>query len=290
MAAADAHSQTAGRAGEGGRFAGIELRQWIKIVVYGLLLVNFVHYVGNDINVARHTVHDGWGLKDWARAFATTLDESAWFLLLLLLELETYLLSDAAFTRGRVMLMQGLRLLCYLVIGHTVFAFADYLMELGRAVEHVGVELCSFADAGLSFTRNLNYVELDAGNCARLSDDSTFYQFAQAQALTDSAGWPIEWQLAWVDLIDVVVWLIILAMIEVMVRLQEKGTTSGPTLRFARTLNAVLYGVLWMLAAYWAFRGHWVFAWDEALWILGFMAIGMNLSQWRHEIEASSAG
>ncbi|MEM9315317.1 MAG: hypothetical protein AAGA95_11875 [Pseudomonadota bacterium] len=85
---------------------------------------------------------------------------------------------------------------------------------------------------------------------------------------------------------EVVVWLFILAMIEVMVRLQEKGITTGSTLRFAQTFNAVLYGVLWLLAAYWAFRGHWVFAWDEALWILGFMAIGMNLSQWRDEIEA----
>jgi hypothetical protein len=31
--------------------------------------------------------------------------------------------------------------------------------------------------------------------------------------------------------------------------------------------------------------GHWIFAWDEALWILGFMAIGMNLSEWRKEID-----
>ncbi|MEM1187397.1 MAG: hypothetical protein AAGI72_02655 [Pseudomonadota bacterium] len=286
MATADAQREIAGRTREVGRFAGIDIRQWIKIVVYSLLLVNFVHYLGNDINVARHTVHDGWKLHDWTSAFATTLDESAWFLLLLLLELETYLLSDEAFTRGRVVLMHALRLVCFLAIGHTVFAFADYLLELSRSVEHVGVELCSFAEAGISFARNLDYVELDASNCALLSDDTTFYQFAQGQALTDRAGWPIEWQLAWADLVEVVVWLFILAMIEVMVRLQEKGITTGSTLRFAQTFNAVLYGVLWLLAAYWAFRGHWVFAWDEALWILGFMAIGMNLSQWREEIEA----
>lgn len=28
-----------------------------------------------------------------------------------------------------------------------------------------------------------------------------------------------------------------------------------------------------------------MFAWDEALWILGFMAIDMNLSDWRKEID-----
>jgi hypothetical protein len=266
-------------------------RQIIKLVVYSLLLVNFVHYIGNDIEIARHTWHAGWRLKDWTSAFATTLDESAWFLLLLLLELETYLLSDEAFTRSRVKLLQGLRILCYLAIGHTVFAYGDYLVDLSRAVEHVGVSLCSFADSGLSFARNLEYRELDAINCQTLSTDTTFFQFAQGQAISDTAGMRIEWQLAWVDLMEVVVWLLILLMIEVMVRQQEKGISDSPALRFARVSKFLLYGTLWGAAAYWGYRGHWLFSWDEALWILGFMAIGMNLSEWRKELEgADEAG
>ena len=188
------------------------------------------------------------------------------------------------------MLMHGLRLVCYLAIGHAVFAFADYLIDLSRAVEHSGVALCSFADQGLSFTRNLEYWELDAANCGQLSSDTIFYQFAQGQALSDRAGMPIEWQLAWIDLGEVVVWLFIMLMIEVMVRLQDRGVTGGSVLRFARGFNALLYLFLWGAAAYWAWRGHWMFAWDEALWILGFMAIGMNLSQWRDEIDEEAAG
>jgi hypothetical protein len=275
----------------GGFFAGLldDPRQLIKAAVYSLLLFNFVYYVGDDINVASHTWHAGWGLREWTAAFATTLDESAWFLLLFLLELETYLLSDAAFTRRRVMLMHGLRLICYVLIGHTVFAFADALLDLHGATRHTGVDLCSFAAGELSFARNLAYTELDAVNCLTLSADSTFYQFAQGQVLTDAAGLRIEWELAWADLVEVVVWLLILLMIEVMVRLQDKGITSGSPLALARSLNAVLYSVLWLIAAYWAWRGHWLFAWDEALWILGFMAIGMNLSEWRREIEEDAA-
>ncbi len=271
------------------RRAGRDPRQLIKALVYTLLFLNFFQYVANDAEVARHTWHAGWSLSDWGRAFATTLDEAAWFLLLFLLELETYLLSDEAFTRGRVRLMHGLRLLCYLAIGHTVFAFSDVLLDLHRAVEHRGVTLCSFADQSLSFTRNLLYWELDAANCGELSADTTFYQFAQGQALADGAGMQIEWELAWVDLAEVVTWLLIMLMIEVMVRLQERDVTGGPVLRFARGFNAFLYTLLWCAAAYWAWRGHWLFAWDEALWILGFMAIGMNLSQWRDEIEAEAA-
>lgn len=274
------------------RLAGVDYRQWVKALVYGLLLVNFVQYIGNDYTIAKHTVHDGWRLIDWTAAFATTLDESAWFVLLFMLELETYLLSDEAFLRRPVKLMQALRLICYLAIGHTVFAFSEALMDLGRAVEHSGLTLCSlatsFADQGLSFARNLYYVDLDGTNCRVLSNDTVFYQFAQNQALTDRAGMRVEWQLAWVDLLEGLTWLLILLIIELTLRLQEKGITSGSLRRFAKNSKAVLYGVLWCAAAYWAYRGHWMFAWDEALWILGFMAIGMNLADWRKDIEAAA--
>lgn len=270
---------------EGGKFFSTKPTQLIKIAVYTLLIVNFFHYLGNDIDVARHTMHDGWTLKDWSTAFATTFDELAWFLLLFLLELETFLLSDEAFTRGRVMVMHALRLVCFVAIGHTVFAFADYLLELDKAVVHSGTDLCQFVGMDLSFARNLEYTELDGANCDTLTTADTLFQFAQGQALTDPAGWQVEWELAWADLIEVVVWLFIIVMIEVMVRLQDNGVTRGPLLKFARLFNACLYGILWITAAYWAYRGHWVFAWDESLWILGFMAIGMNLSDWRKEIE-----
>ncbi|MEL7047215.1 MAG: hypothetical protein AAGL66_19705, partial [Pseudomonadota bacterium] len=64
MATADAQSDIPEQAAGTGRFAGVDIRQWIKIAVYSLLLVNFVHYLGNDINVARHTVHYGWKIHD----------------------------------------------------------------------------------------------------------------------------------------------------------------------------------------------------------------------------------
>ena len=46
----------------------------------------------------------------------------------------------------------------------------------------------------------------------------------------------------------------------------------------------LLYVILWCAAAYWLYKGHWVYAWDESLWILGFWAIERNMSEWRDEI------
>ena len=267
----------------------LDVKQRLKLVVYALLLINFAHYIGNDIEQAQHTFHSGWRWYDWTSNFATTLDELGWFVLLFLLELQTYVLSDDAFTRGRVITMNAISLICYLAIGHAVFAFGEYLVDLAGATHHVDTALCAFANDGLSFTRNLEYWELDASNCVTLSAGSEFYIFSQGQVISDAAGMTIELELAWVDLVEVVVWLVILFFIALRIRLQDRGISSSRLLSFATTTKGVLYGVLWCLAAYWAYRGHWIFAWDEALWILGFMAIGMNLSDWRKEIAQSTA-
>ena len=266
----------------------LDVKQRLKFVIYALLLINFAHYIGNDIEQAQHTFHSGWRWYDWTSNFATTLDELGWFILLFLLELQTYVLSDDAITRGRVMAMNVIRLICYLAIGHAVFAFGEYLVDLAAATHHVDSALCAFANDGLSFTRNLEYWELDASNCGTLSTGSEFYIFSQGQVISDAAGMTIELELAWVDLVEVVVWLFILFLIELRIRLQGRGISSSRLLSFATTTKGVLYGILWCLAAYWAHRGHWIFAWDEALWILGFMAIGMNLSDWRKEIAQST--
>jgi hypothetical protein len=269
-----------------GQFMGIGYAQWIKLAVYSLLLINFGNYMLLDINQVNHTYHEGWRWFDWTSAFATTLDELGWFVLLLLLELETYILSDAAFTRFWVRCMKVVRSLCYLVIGHAVVAYTEYLYDLLNSVEHVGASLCSFVDQGLSAARNLEYQVLDAGNCKSFSTETTFYIFSQGQVITDAAGMRVEFELAWADIIEVLFWLLILALIEVRLQLQDRGISRSRLLSFAENAKVFLYGTLWLIAGYWAFRGHWLFAWDEALWILGFMAIGMNLSQWREEIEA----
>lgn len=286
LKAAELNSGGVGEAKKRG-LSRIPPKQWVKIVVYSLLLVNFVHYAINDFTRMTYTWNETWTWFDWTSAFATTLDESAWFLLLMLLELETYVLSDEAFTARRVRIMHGLRALCIVVIGHTIFAFGDYLLKLdGEHTHHTNTPLCSLAGQGASFTRNLQYWDLEADTCEALSKGTEYFQFDQGELVTDLDGWQIEWGLAWSDFIEVVVWVLILGMIEIMVRLQDNGITKGTTMRVAKTLNATLYLVLWAISGYWAALGHYVFAWDEALWILGFMVIGMNLSDWRDEIDA----
>ncbi len=262
------------------------LRQWTKAIVYGLLLVNFGFYIADDWRIAAHTVHDGWTVLDWTAAFVTSIDEAAWFVLLFLFELETYLLSDEAFTRFRVALMHGIRLICYVFLAHTLFAYGNAALDLvGVSAEEGVTDLCQLVDGDVSFGSNIEYTVLDPDNCQTLSRDDRFYLIEQGSVVTDSRGLQIERELVWIDFFEAATWLLILLLIELVVRLQDRGVSSGPLIRTAINGKAVLYGLLWGAAAYWIYRGHYMYAWDEALWILGFMAIDGNLSEWRAEIE-----
>jgi hypothetical protein len=55
-------------------------------------------------------------------------------------------------------------------------------------------------------------------------------------------------------------------------------------MRATRTIGGLLYGVLFLMAGYWALRGQWVYVWDEFLWIGGFAVIEMNVAEWREEL------
>ena len=46
----------------------------------------------------------------------------------------------------------------------------------------------------------------------------------------------------------------------------------------------LLYVLLLLAMGYWAFRGLWLYVWDEFVWIAGFAVIEMNVSEWRDEL------
>jgi hypothetical protein len=42
---------------------------------------------------------------------------------------------------------------------------------------------------------------------------------------------------------------------------------------------------LLLLSVYWAVLEHWLFVWDEIIWIGGFMIIELNVVDWRSEMQ-----
>jgi hypothetical protein len=262
------------------------LQGWIKWTVYTLLLVNFGYYFWEEWVIATHTLRGVGGLLDWTGAFAGSIDELAWFALLILFELETHVLSDEAFTPRVERTLHVARILCYMFLANGIYSYSVNLVDLEReVVELQGVaSLCELADQEISFASNMVYTTIDGENCSGLSEASAFYRMIDDGVVTDARGLRIEKELVWVDLIEAVAWLLIVLAIEIEVRLQNRDITSGPLMRVTRATGGLLYGVLFLVMGYWAFRGQWVYAWDELLWIGGFAVIEMNVAEWREEL------
>ena len=262
-----------------------KIQQVVKWVVYTLLIINFAFYIYEDWDRALHTLTAESTFLEWASEFATSIDESAWFLLLFMFELETYVLEDEDWTGWVAHTVRGVRLICFVMIAHTIYAFGNTVIDYERtnAVENVS-SLCDMVSQDVSYVYNLEYTAVDEQTCRELTDESQFYWLGDNPLVTTLAGLNLERNLAWADLIEAITWLLIIVSIETVVRLQGNGITGGPVIFTAYALKIILYLMLFVLAAYWATLSHWLYTWDEFVWIAGFAAIEMNVSEWRDEL------
>ena len=263
-----------------------KIQQIVKWTVYALLIVNFLFYIAEDWGRAIHTLGAESAFLDWTGEFATSIDELGWFLLLFMFELETYVLSDDVL-KGRVArTLHAIRLFCYVMIAHTVYAFTVTVIDLQPTVPVQGVsDLCMMTDANVSYVYNLQYTTVDEESCTGLSDASTYFWVTEGEIVSDARGLELERDLAWADLLEAVVWLLILLFIEMIVQLQNRGIANGPLITIGNSVKLLLYAILIVEGIYWATLSHWLYLWDELLWIGGFAAIEMNVSDWRDELK-----
>ena len=267
------------------------VKQSIKWIVYSLLLVNFALYLNWDWQSATHTMGSAEPLMKWLQVYAASVDYTAWLVLIILLELETYVLSDEAFTPLVRRLMHGIRLLCYLFVLHTVYAYGVNTYEVYYEVENAaGVsDLCQVADGHISFVSNQQYTYVDADNCAWLGTGKDYFLLDDGRVITDFVNLAREKWLAWLDLVESIFWLFIMVLIESTIRLQDRGVSSGPVITMLNNLKFAGYSALIGIAVYWGLTDLFLNFWDETLWIGGFAAIEMNMSDWREELEEAKA-
>lgn len=262
-----------------------KIQQAVKWTVYTLLIINFVFYILEDWNRAVHTLDAGSTFLDWTGEFAVSIDESGWFLLLFMFELETYVIADEDMKGWVLYTVHGARLLCYVLLAHTVYAYTMVAIGLMPtvAVEEIS-DLCGLTNADVSYVYNLEYTEVTDQTCGELSGASRFYWVAKDPVISDAAGLKLERHLAWVDLAEAVVWLLIVFAIELVVRLQNQGIAGGVLISTLKSSQLFLYSTLIAFSIYWATLSHWLYVWDEFVWIAGFAAIEMNISNWRDEL------
>jgi len=258
---------------------------YFKYTVYALLMFNVYVFFAEEWAAVSHRFADGLSPGDIIEAFAASIDTATWVVLLLMFELETFVLTDGQISKRVTLSLHVLRALCYVVIVYAFFGYVTKLLFLLGAGPIADVtDLCSLASSEWAYTIDLDeYESITAANCASFSDASSFYQLTGLQAVVDQAGLTDITRLAWVDAINSGVWLLVVLLLEIDVRLQERDMFEGLALRISTMAKYVIYSILLLAAIYWGVKGDFVDFWDAFLWLVAFVFIEMNVFEWRQE-------
>jgi hypothetical protein len=152
------------------------------------LLVNWGYYFVEEMYISSHVLRQGGTFLQWTEEFATTIDEFAWFGLLFMFELETYVLDESMEKKSVRWSVHGLRLVCYLFLAHTVYARINSMVDVFALEPSPEIaSLCQLADQDISFGENYRYEIVTGDNCKVLSGDSVFYM-VEPSVVTDSEG------------------------------------------------------------------------------------------------------
>jgi hypothetical protein len=265
------------------------LYQLFKYTVYAFLAMNVYWFYVEEIAVVALQFPDGVPLASFKEAFSATIDTFAWVVLLLMFELETWILEDRHFTRPVALSLHGLRALCYVAIALMFVGYIDVAATVSDTLPLEGIsDLCALpADTWSWAVMFDDYVPITAANCATLSDATTFQYFRELPVVMDATGKTEIVRLAWVDVINSGVWLLVVLVLEADVRLQEHNLYEGLALTVSKIIKIVLYSTLLLAAIYWGVKGDFVDFWDAFLWLVAFVFIELNVFEWRAEERAA---
>jgi hypothetical protein len=268
------------------------LYQLFKYTLYVFLSMNVYWFFVEEFAANKLLYPDGVTLADIMDAYVATVDTLAWVILLLMFELETYVLEDRHFTRPVTWSLHSLRALCYVFIVYSFWGYIGNLLSVSNVSAFAGVtDLCALVSDSWSYSHDFEeYTLLTAQNCGIFSTANSFLVFADARAVVDSVGHAAIVRLAWVDVINAGVWLLVVLVLELDVFLQERNRYEGLLLRASTVSKFVLYSILFLAAVYWGIYGDFVDFWDAFLWLLAFFFIEMNVVEWRREEQEAASG
>lgn len=254
-------------------------RRALKWAVYALLFADFLAYLWQDAQSARYSLDAASDLTEWLAAYVTSIDLVAWFLLMLLFELETGTGVGRARRGVARWTVRGLRLACCAAILHTSFAYDTALREFYRpAALPEAPDLCAYA-GDWTLLRNRDYLEITPENCRTIGAGTAYYALGDDSVLTDEAGLREGRMLAWSDLVESVAWLLVVLATELRVRVERSRSGRGGAAAFLSRSTAALYVLILAIAAWWGSKGQLLYLWDEAIWVLGFLVIDRNIRE-----------
>ncbi|MCJ8318238.1 MAG: hypothetical protein MJK12_01305 [Colwellia sp.] len=257
--------------------------QVFKYSIYILLAIDIYHFFVEDYSASSQTFAKGVSPSQIIEAFTATIDTAAWLILLLIFELETYILDDEKIKGKTKWAINAVRLFCYLVILYSFYGFLSKFNLLHTTIPFINNDVCSLVGTSFTYIKEIDkYLPLTADVCKGLAN-IPLIQIVDTQIITTQAQLIETQRLSTVEVTNSATWLFVVCILEVEVFLQLRGKLTKQTLILSKWLKYVLYTVLFIAAAYWGIKGGLLDFWDAFLWLVAFWFIEVNIFKWNAE-------
>ena len=262
----------------------------VKYLTYGWLSLNGYLFWAGEAAAQDVTFSGSLSLSEIIKVYSASIDTTFWILLVILLELETYVIDDEILRRTPVKWsMIGLRTICYVMIVYALYGYIVKTAFQSDILPFAIANACDLVDQSFSILLALeDYIPLTVDNCQMLAGQELSRLNGQdIIGLRDDLIYARN--VAWIDIFNASTWLGVVAILEVDVWFQLKGSRTGRLLRVSYILKIIFYSILFACAVAWGITGVFLDFADAALWLFAFFFIEMNLFQWQQETEEAAA-
>ena len=262
--------------------------QFFKYAVYIMLSMNVYHFFVEDFNASSQTFANGISPTQIIEAFTATIDTAAWVVLLLLFELETYVLDDDKI-KGLVKWSIDLTsILCYAFIIYSFYGYVSKYFMIHNIIPFSIDDACSLVGGAFTYIEDIDeYLPLTTEICTSFNSTQLF-RVVGTQIITTPENLIEAQRLSTVEVINSANWLIIVFILEVDVFLQLRGRLTSRIISISKRIKFVLYSILLFAAIYWGIKGDFLDFWDAFLWLVAFVFIELNIFEWNAETNAES--
>ncbi|MCH8861126.1 MAG: hypothetical protein IID51_01275 [Proteobacteria bacterium] len=266
------------------------IRVWlfnaVKYLTYGYLCYNGLQFYQNESAAGGVTFAGGLNLSEIIEVYSASIDTTFWILLVVLLELETYLIDDEVLKRPAVKWgMMAANGLCYTMILWAWYGYIAKFMFQADIVPLIVANACALVEQNYSILVALEeYIPLTADNCRTLAGQELF-RLNGYNIIAPLNDLEYARNVAMIDIFNSTSWIGVVAVLGVDVWYQLKGNYSGLLLKVSNIAKVILYTTLFGCAAAWAYTGELLDITDAVLWLFAFFFIELNLFQWQQETE-----
>ena len=268
-----------------GLFTAENIFRFFKYSIYILLTYDAFLFFEGDLIASAETFGETITWRNVIEAYSATFDTVAWVALLLLFELETAVIPDHLLKGGLKWVLKGLSALAYFFI---VYSFYGYCVKYGVITDLQPfniADVCSLAGTDFTWVVTLDeYLPLDQAACTALNGQPLL-QITGTDIIGTESAIHDATLLAIIDIVNALVWLIVVALLEIEVFLQLKDQLTDKLMVAFKYTKGFFYAVLFFCAAYWGYASSFLDFWDAFLWLVAFIFIELNIFQWHSETE-----